>query len=704
MRVGDQPPRRSSWLRLRPDTWRSDLLRIVLRVSALLGTVSYFPSAWLAIDEGLIGLFVLDTVALAAVLTLVFVERIPLKVRAACACSLFFTLGVGLMITVGSISQIYLFGFSLFATLLLGLRWGLVSVLLNVIAMLVIGSVGIVAPEMMVSSWVTHLSGWWLVTANFVLVNLSLVLALGAVIEALERSNDSLRESRALLRSAGRSARLGGWRLSVGEDTMVWSDEVCELHELPPGCTPALDDSLNFYTPESRKLVTEALQRCASEGMPFDLEAELITARGTTLWVRVLGESLRSATGNIVQVSGSIQDITPRKKSEARQQRLEEQLLQGRKMEAVGSLAGGVAHDFNNLLSVILSYAELLLESLGPRDPMREQLAEIRSAGLRAAELTRQLLAFSRRQILRPQVLELNAVVAGVQKMLSRLLTEDIEVSLHLSTEAGKVNADVGQLEQVIVNLVVNARDAMPGGGALNIETANVTLDSAHAAEHAGVTPGEYVMLAVTDTGVGMDRATQARVFEPFFTTKGPGKGTGLGLSTVYGIVQQSGGHVWVYSEPGVGTTFKLYLPRTDRPLTVAAAPALPGSLRGSETILLVEDQDQVRDVMRLALRKHGYNVLEAQNGGEAFLLCEQFTATIHLMITDVVMPRMSGRQLAERLKPVRPKMRVLFMSGYTENAIVHHGVLESGIEFLAKPIIPEALLRKVREVLDAPP
>lgn len=380
----------------------------------------------------------------------------------------------------------------------------------------------------------------------------------------------------------------------------------------------------------------------------------------------------------------------------------EEQLQQAQKLEAVGRLAGGIAHDFNNLLTAIIGYSELTLRRLPANDPLKINIDEIKKASERAASLTRQLLAFSRKQVMQPKVLDLNSVVSDLEKMLARMIGEDIELRTSLEPKLGNVKADPTQLEQVIMNLAINARDAMPTGGKLTIETANVTLDEAYARRHVTVTPGPYVMLAVSDNGKGMDAETQRHMFEPFFTTKESGKGTGLGLSMVYGIVKQSGGNIWVYSEPEHGTTFKIYLPTVEDQTTSLETTSEPVRESASETVLLVEDEEVVRSLLLEVLEDEGYHVLPASSGAEALDLSASYKGHIHLLITDVVMPGMSGTQLVKQLAARSGDVKVLYMSGYTDDAIVNHGVLDPGVSFLQKPFTPNGVLLKVREVLNA--
>jgi signal transduction histidine kinase len=406
--------------------------------------------------------------------------------------------------------------------------------------------------------------------------------------------------------------------------------------------------------------------------------------------------------GEIAGAIANAQLYAERIQAEKEMAVLQEQLRQSQKMEAIGRLAGGIAHDFNNLLTIIKGYSQLSLIELKETDPMRGSIEEIKRAADRAADLTRQLLAFSRRQILEMRVLDLNSVLRDLDKMLRRVIGEDIELVTLLAEDLGRVKTDHGQMQQVIMNLAVNAKDAMPNGGKLTIETANVELDETYARSHVAVIPGRYAMLSVSDTGVGMTAEVKEQVFEPFFTTKEKGKGTGLGLSTVYGIVKQSGGNIWVYSEPGQGTTFKIYLPRVDEPLEELKEKAEVKEIPlGSETILVVEDEGEVRKVAVRILSGQGYKVLEASHGNDAMLVCKQHEGPIHLMVTDVVMPNMSGHELAKRLKAFHPEMKVLYMSGYTDNAIVHHGVLEKGMNYIQKPFTVEGLAKKVREVLD---
>lgn len=380
----------------------------------------------------------------------------------------------------------------------------------------------------------------------------------------------------------------------------------------------------------------------------------------------------------------------------------QEQLRQSQRLEAVGRLAGGVAHDFNNLLSVILSYAEMILDESPPQLPHRRELEQVKNAAIRAGDLTRQLLAFSRKQLLELRVLDLNSVVHNLARILERTLGEDIDLRLNLGRPLARIKADQGQLEQVLMNVVVNARDAMPKGGHLTIETQNIHLDEDYAREHLGVVPGDYVMLSVSDTGVGMDKATMARAFEPFFTTKERGKGTGLGLSTVFGIVKQLGGNVWLYSEPGTGTTIRIYLPAARGELSEPVREPTLSLPRGDERLLVVEDDDMVRRVVVALLAKAGYQVDAVSRASDALRLLEEDAQRFALLLTDVIMPDLNGRELADRVRALQPTLKVLFMSGYTDDVILSHGVLEAGVAFLQKPVTRDLLLRKVREALDS--
>ncbi len=509
------------------------------------------------------------------------------------------------------------------------------------------------------------------------------------------RAEAASRENAELLRIAGKMARLGAWRIDLDSRKVTWTDEIRAVCELSPDMEPSYEDGVSYYVPEHRDKVLEQMDACAREGRPVDFEAQLITAKGRRIWVRAMGGAVRNDQGRIVRLQGSLQDISER-------HRLEEQLLQSQKMEAIGKLAGGVAHDFNNLLTVILGYSKMIVESMSEADPLRDDVREIDSAARRAAELTQQLLAFSRRQVLSPRVVNWNTVLSTMKKMMGRLVRADVHLT-YFPGAIGQVFADPSQLEQIVMNLVVNARDAMPQGGNITIETQNVTIGAHSPETKQGITPGSYVVLGVSDTGAGMDPETQARIFEPFFSTKPLGEGTGLGLATVWGIVAQSNGHISVQSEEGVGTTFKIYLPNVENPVEDEPRSGPNSALSGgSETILVVEDDEQVRNFLCAVLKRRGYHVLEADNGGEAFLICERYSEKIDLLITDVVMPRMSGRELAERVASLRPRMRVLYLSAYTEHAIVTHGVLDSGIDFMAKPVAPDALLRRIRTIFES--
>ncbi|MGA9507828.1 MAG: ATP-binding protein [Candidatus Sulfotelmatobacter sp.] len=532
------------------------------------------------------------------------------------------------------------------------------------------------------------------------MIRLSLFVVLAALIcwlnAALRAAQESLRRSEINFRSLVTNAPYGICRC----------DSAGQLLD----ANPALLTMLGYASPS--ELVGKHLGGLYSDthrwfeladylrsAAPFNgLIAEWKRKDGITILVRVSG---RAVCNDERKTAFELfaEDVTERRA-------LEQQLQQSQKMEAIGRLAGGIAHDFNNLLMVISGYSEFLLDRLGPDPALRGPAQEIAGASQRASSLTRQLLAFSRKQMLAPKILDLNGVVTENLKMLTRVIGEDIDLVMVPAPSLGAVRADAGQIDQVIMNLAVNARDAMPSGGKLTIETSNVSLDEEYARFHAPLRPGDYVMLAISDTGLGMDSETQSHIFEPFFTTKGP-KGTGLGLSTVYGIVKQSGGYIWVNSEPGKGTSFKIYLPRIAEraePAQVVASNESAFTEPGTETILLAEDEANLRYLARQFLEKQGYKVIEAADGAVAMQIAVAHEGVIHLLLTDVIMPGMNGRELAQRISEIRPQTKVLYMSGYTENVIGHNGTLDAGVRLLQKPFTLRDLKSKVREVLDSTP
>ena len=515
---------------------------------------------------------------------------------------------------------------------------------------------------------------------------------LEADIEERERIGKALRQSEAKYRSLFERNKAGVFRSAADGRFLDCNEAFAQMFGYAREELLALPAHVLY--PGGRE--EREARRAQFRKTPQERDMEICYRRkdGSPVWIIQNVTLIQDEDGGEA-TEGTMVDITER-------HLLEERLRQSQKMEAIGKLAGGVAHDFNNLLTVIQGYSRLVIERLQKDAETSEQLRRIESAAEKAAALTRQLLAFSRKQVLQPRVLNINGLVQDLDSLLRRLIGEDIDLMTETAPNLRPVKADPSQVEQIIMNLVVNARDAMPKGGRLTLETANADLDKRNAAEHPGVIPGAYVLLAVSDTGTGMSRETLAHIFEPFFTTKEMGRGTGLGLSTVYGIVQQSGGHIWVYSELNHGTTFKIYFPRSTEALEmIVGATSAASTNRGSETILLVEDDDLVRKLTREVLSAKGYTVLAPESVKSARALGEERGAKIQLLLTDVIMPGMNGRELAEALVAIHPGMKVLYMSGYAENAIVHHGVLDKGTFFLEKPFTPSALAAKVRAVLD---
>jgi PAS domain S-box-containing protein len=517
-----------------------------------------------------------------------------------------------------------------------------------------------------------------------------------------KQNEEALRLSEKNLRGSQRIAHLGSWHLDLATNQVVWTEELYKMYGFDPSLPPPpYMEHMKLFTPESWEILSASLARTRETGIPYELELETVRKDGSHGWMWVRGEAIKDSAGNTTGLWGAAQDITERKQAEAEREKLLTQLTHAQKMESVGRLAGGVAHDFNNMLGVILGHAEMAMDKLDPSQPLYRDLQEIRKAAERSADLTRQLLAFARKQTIAPKVLDLNDTVEGMLKMLRRLIGEDIDLAWMPGANLWPVKMDPSQIDQILVNLCVNARDAIKGVGKITIETQDITFDEAYCAVHTDFIPGEYVLLAVSDDGCGMDKETQSHLFEPFFTTKGMGQGTGLGLATVYGIVRQNNGFINVYSEPGHGTRFAIYLPRHAE-LKVSLTEQAPAreTKHGSETILLVEDEPTILRMTEMMLERLGYKVLSADRPGKAMSLAREYSGRIDLLMTDVVMPGMNGRDLAANLLSIYPDIKCLFMSGYTANVIAHHGVLEEGVQFIQKPFSLKDLSEKLRETL----
>jgi two-component system, cell cycle sensor histidine kinase and response regulator CckA len=517
----------------------------------------------------------------------------------------------------------------------------------------------------------------------------SAVLWLATDVERLRHAEEEVRDRDDRLRIIVEAAQIGVWSLDVETGTVYTDLRTNEVFGQAGGMQ-SMDAALAVIAPEDRDTVVEAITGARTTGSYGPIEHRIVHPTGRALWVRAVGRLHRSADGK-QHLIGGVVDITDQK-------RIEAELAQAQRLDSIGRLAGGIAHDFNNLLTAMFGSIDFALSTLPPDSPAARELDDIHSCATRGATLTAQLLAFARRQVLEPRVMTLSSLVADIEKILRRVLGEDIELAVVCHAE-GRVRVDAHQIERVLVNLAANARDAMPDGGRLTLETIDVDLDESYATAHAEVIAGHYVMLAVSDTGAGIAPEQLPKIFEPFFTTKAARSGTGLGLATCYGIVRQAGGYIHAYSEVGHGTTFRIYLPRVDAPIDADVATETPRQSAGHETVLVVEDDAIVRRVTVRGLRQLGYEVLEASNGAEALDIAIRHGA-VDLVLTDVVMPQMNGRELAERVRAAQPRIVVLFVSGYTANAIVHHGVLDPGIEFLAKPFNIAALHARIRKML----
>ena len=517
-----------------------------------------------------------------------------------------------------------------------------------------------------------------------------------------KKSAIELNKTKKLLEETQAITKIGGWEFDVETNELTWTKETFKIHGVQGTENPVdLNTAVSFYESEHSAIIKNLFEKALKQAEPYDVELQIKRTDGEKIWIRTIGQP-HAENGRVVKVTGNIQDITERKLAEKEKERLQAQLMQAQKMESIGTLAGGIAHDFNNMLSIILGNVEMIIEDIETSNPLFSNLGEVQKAAKRSADLTRQLLAFARKQTISPKVLNLNETIDGMLKMLRRLIGEDIGLLWLPGDNVWPVKVDPSQIDQILANLCVNARDAIADVGKVTIETSNTEFDDTYCSDHPGFLPGEYVVLAVSDNGCGMDAKTLENIYEPFYTTKKSGQGTGLGLSTVYGIVKQNNGFINAYSEPGQGTTFNLYFPRykTKEGTSLEKATEHPIE-RGHETIFLVEDEVPILRMAEQMLERLGYQVISARTPGEAIRLAQEYKDEIHLLMTDVVMPEMNGRDLAKNILSIHPNLKRLFMSGYTANVIAHHGVLDAGVNFIQKPFSREELGKKVREALD---
>jgi len=527
------------------------------------------------------------------------------------------------------------------------------------------------------------------------------MLQLEKEVQERRETEEILRESEEKYKSILDNIEDGYYEVDLSGNFVFFNNSMCKMLGYTRSELLGMNNRA-YMDKENAKKVFQTFNRVFTTGESSrELDWTLITKQGTKCHIDTSASLIRDGDGNAIGFRGIARDVSERRTAEKEKALLTEQLQQAQKLESVGRLAGGVAHDFNNLLSIILGYGEIVLESLGRDHPHREPLEQIYQAGIRAKALTRQLLAFSRKQVLETKVCDIKTVVTGFEKLLSRLIGEDIQLNLSLTSNPLIVKADISQLEQVLMNLAVNARDAMPDGGTLTIETAIVEIDETYSEIKPGIPTGSYAMIGVSDSGCGMDKETRKRIFEPFFTTKGDEKGTGLGLATSYGIIKQHGGDIWAYSEPNQGTIFKVYLPLCDEVAASSETVSVPVNLLGNETILVVEDNEMVRNLSKTILQNQGYTVLSAENGNDAFAVLENHDGPLDLLLTDVIMPGINGRDLFEKIAGRYPNVKVLFMSGYADDVITHRGMIDDGVAFIQKPFSVKGLAAKVRETID---